>query len=142
MDAKLAKVWYSPQGYWRGITAIKKLADTAKVPEETTKQWLIKQALWRIYIPVPRYTPWPKFNVLSPIAVHQADLLFLPHDKPPRGHKVYKYALTVVYITSHYKEAEPLTSKDSAKVNTSNSSPTLLPLLTMRSLVLSEKKQL
>ena len=116
MDTKLAKVCYSPQGYWRGITAIKKLADTAKVPEETTKQWLIKQALWQIYIPVPRYTPWPKFDVLSPIAVHQADLLFLPHDKPPRGHKVYKYALTVVYITSHYKEAEPLTSKDSAEV--------------------------
>jgi len=35
MDAELAKVYYSPQGYWRGISAIKKLADAAKVPEET-----------------------------------------------------------------------------------------------------------
>ena len=47
--------------------------------------------------------------------VHQADL-FLPHDKPPRSHKVYKYALTIVDVASHYKEAEPLTSKDSAQV--------------------------
>ena len=46
----------------------------------------------------------------------QADLLFLLHDKLPRGRKVFKYALTVVDIASRYKEAEPLTSKDSAEV--------------------------
>ena len=44
------------------------------------------------------------------------DLLFLPHDKLPRGRKIYKYALTVVDIASRYKEAEPLTSKDSDEV--------------------------
>ena len=43
-------------------------------------------------------------------------LFFLPHDKLPRGCKVYKYALTVVDVASRYKEAEPLTSKDSAEV--------------------------
>jgi len=48
-------------------------------------------------------------------SVHQADL-FLPHDKLPRGRKVYKYALTVVDIASRYKEAKPLTSKDSSEV--------------------------
>lgn len=48
--------------------------------------------------------------------VHQAYLLFLPHDKLPRGLKVYKDTLTIVNVTSCYKEAEPLTSKDSAKV--------------------------
>ena len=52
----------------------------------------------------------------TPNSVHQGDLLFLPHDKLPRGRKVYKYALTVVDIASRYKEAEPLTSKDSAEV--------------------------
>ena len=25
MDAKLTKVYYSPQGYWKGIAAIKKV---------------------------------------------------------------------------------------------------------------------
>ena len=90
MDAKLSKVYYSPQGYWRGIAAIKKLVDAAKVPEETTKQWLVKQALWQIYLPAPQYIPRPKFDVSLPNAVHQTDLLYLPHDKLPRGRKVYK----------------------------------------------------
>ena len=48
--------------------------------------------------------------------MHQADLLFLPHDKLPRGRKVYKYVLTVSDVASRYKEAEPLTSKESAEV--------------------------
>ena len=116
MDAKLAKIYYSPQGYWKGVSAIKKLAEAAKVPETVSKQWLYKQALWQIYLPAPRHVPRPKFDVATPNSVHQADLLFLPHDKLPRGKKIYKYALTVVDIASRYKEAEPLTSKNSDEV--------------------------
>ena len=114
MDAKLAKIYYSPQGYWKGVSAIKKLTDASKVPENVVKQWLYKQAIWQIFLPVPRYVPRPKFDVATPSSVHQADLLFLPHDKLRR--KTYKYALTVVDIASRYKEAEPLTSKDSNEV--------------------------
>ena len=114
MDAKLAKIFYSPQGYWKGVSAIKKLTDASKVPENVVKQWLYKQAMWQIYLPAPRYFPRPKFDVATPNSVHQADLLFLPHDKLRR--KTYKYALTVVDIASRYKEAEPLTSKDSNEV--------------------------
>ena len=116
MDSKLAKIYYSPQGYWKGVSAIKKLAEAAKVPENVSKQWLYKQALWQIYLPAPRHVPRPKFDVATPNSVHQADLLFLPHDKLPRGKKIYKYALTVVDIASRYKEAEPLTSKNSDEV--------------------------
>ncbi|KAL9958770.1 hypothetical protein ACROYT_G035829 [Oculina patagonica] len=93
-----------------------KQAEAAKVSEDAAKKWLVKQALWQIYLPAPRYVPRPKFDVSTPNAVHQADLLFLPHDKLPRGRKVYKYALTVVDVASRYKEAEPLTSKDSTEV--------------------------
>ena len=114
MDAKLAKIFYSPQGYWKGVSAIKKLTDASKVPENVVKQWFYKQAIWQIYLPAPRYVPRPKFDVATPNSVHQADLLFLPHDKLRR--KTYKYALTVVDIASRYKEAEPLTSKDSNEV--------------------------
>ena len=116
MDAKLAKIYYSPQGYWKGVSAIKKLAEATKVPENVSKQWLYKQALWQIYLPAPRHVPRPKFDVATPNSVHQADLLFLPHDKLSRGKKIYKYALTVVDIASRYKEAEPLTSKNSDEV--------------------------
>ena len=52
----------------------------------------------------------------KPNAVHQADLLFLPHDKPSRGRKVFKYALTVVDVASRYNEAESLTLKNSDEV--------------------------
>ena len=114
MDAKLAKIYYSPQGYWKGVSAIKKLTDASKVSENVVKQWLYKQAIWQIFLPAPRYVPRPKFDVATPNSVHQVDLLFLPHDKLRR--KTYKYALTVVDIASRYKEAEPLTSKDSNQV--------------------------
>ena len=116
MDAKLAKIYYSPKGYWKGMAAIKQLAAAAKVSEDVARAWLTKQALWQVYLPGPRYIPRPKFDVSLPNAVHQADLLFLPHDKLPRGKKIYKYALTVVDVASRYKAAEPLTSKDSDEV--------------------------
>ena len=116
MEAKLSKIYYSPRGYWKGLAAIKQLAAAAKVSEDVAKQWLTKQALWQIYLPGPRYIPRPKFDVSLPNAVHQADLLFLPHDKLPRGKKVYKYALTVVDVASRYKAAEALTSKESDEV--------------------------
>ena len=114
MDRKLERRYYSPQGYWKGISAIKKLAAAVKVPEVVAKEWLFKQALWQIYLPAPRYIPRPKFDVPTPNKVHQADLLFLPHDKV--GRSTYKYALTVVDVASRFKEAEPLTSKNSDEV--------------------------
>ena len=60
--------------------------------------------------------PRPKFDVTKPNEVHQADLLFLPHDRPGRGRKLYKYALTIVDVASRYKEAEPLASKQAKEV--------------------------
>ena len=117
MEAKLSKIYYSPRGYWKGLAAIKQLAAAAKISEDVAKQWLTKQALWQIYLPGPRYIPRPKFDVSLPNAVHQADLLFLPHDKLPRGKKVYKYALTVVDVASRYKAAEALVSKESDEVS-------------------------
>ena len=48
--------------------------------------------------------------------MHQADLL--PYDtiKVGRINKTYKYTLSLVDVGTRYKEAEPLTSKDSKKV--------------------------
>ena len=75
----------------------------------------MKQAIWQIYLPTLKNIPKPTFDVDYPNAVHQAHLLFLPHDKLPRGTKIYKYALTVVDVASRFKAAEPLTSKDSSE---------------------------
>ena len=117
MESKLSKIYYSPKGYWKGLAAVKKLSTAAKVKEDVAKRWLTKQALWQIDLPAPLDIPRPKFDVSLPNAVHQADLLFLPHDKLPHGRKVYKYALTVVDVASGYKAAEPLTSKESDEVS-------------------------
>ena len=116
LTAKLSRIYYSPRGYWKGVTAIKHLASAAKVSEDVAKDWLKRQAIWQIYLPAPRRIPRPRFDVSTPNKVHQADLLFLPHVRLPRGKKVYKYALTVVDVASRFKEAEPLTSKTAAEV--------------------------
>ena len=60
------------------------------------------------------------FNEDSPNALHQADLLYLPHDRVGVGHsqRTYKYALTVADAASRYKEAEPLTDKSATEVAT------------------------
>ena len=53
-------------------------------------------------------------------AVDQADL-FLSHNIQGhgQGQRTYKCALTVVDLASHFKEAEPLTFKDSTQVASS-----------------------
>ena len=114
MGDKLASIYYSPKGYWRGLAAVKKLAAAAKVSEADARSWLKKQAIWQIYLPAPRYIPRPMFDEDSPNAVHQADLLYLPHDRV--GRRTYKYALTVVDVASRYKEAEPLADKSATEV--------------------------
>ena len=117
-NKKLSRIYYSPKGFWKGLPAVKKLSQEAGVSEDEAKLWLMKQAIWQIYLPAPRGNiPRPSFDVNFPNAVHQADLLFLPHDKLPRGKKIFKYALTVVDIASRFKAAEPLTSKDSSEVS-------------------------
>ena len=114
MDDKLQRIYYSPKGYWRGLAAVKKLAAAAKVSEADARSWLKKQAVWQIYLPAPRHIPRPMFDEDSPNAVHQADLMYLPHDRI--GRRTYKYALTVVDVASRYKEAEPWTGKSATEV--------------------------
>jgi hypothetical protein len=106
----MEKIYYSPRGYWKGKAAISKLASAAKVTKTTAANWLSKQAIWQIYLPRPKQINFSHFDVTVPNEVHQADLLFLPHDNG------YKYALTVVDVASRYKQAEPLKTKTSTEV--------------------------
>lgn len=110
----MEKIYYSPKGFWKGFTAIDKLSQAAKVSKAEAKKWLMKQAIWQIYLPAPKRIPRRKFDIPTPNEAHQADLLFLPHDKV--GRKTYKYALTIVDVASRYKEAEPLSTKNSSEV--------------------------
>ena len=115
MESKLSKIYYSPRGYWKGYSAIQKLSSEANVSMSEAKKWLEKQALWQIYLPKPKHISRPHWTESEPNKIHQADLLFLPHDKV--GRKIFKYALVVIDIASRYKDAEPLTSKQSDEVS-------------------------
>ena len=74
--------------------------------------------MWQVYLPAPKKIIRPRFDVSAKDEVHQSDLLFLPHDtvKVGRMNNTYKHALTLVDVGTRYKEAEPLTSKDSKDV--------------------------
>ena len=110
----MEKIFYSPKGFWfwKGLPAVEKLSN--EVSKKQALEFLKKQAVWQIYLPPPKKIIRPRFDASTKHEIHQADLLFLPHDTVNR--KTYKYALTVVDIESSYKEAEPLTSKDSSEV--------------------------
>ncbi len=110
----MEKIYYSPKGFWKGLAAIDKLAEKAKVSRSEAKSWLEKQAIWQVYLPPPKYIPRRKFDISTPNENHQADLLFLPYDKV--GRKTYKYALTVIDVASRYKQAVPLSSKNSSEI--------------------------
>ena len=110
----MEKVYYSPKGFWKGQSAVTRLAKEAKVSRKQALEFLKKQAVWQGYLPAPKKIIRPRFDVTAKDEVHQADLLFLPHDTVRR--KTYKYALTLVDVGTRYKEAEPLTSKDSKEV--------------------------
>ena len=50
----------------------------------------------------------------KPNNIHQADILYLPHDKYKK--KICKYALNIVDAASRYKRSYQLTTKNSKEV--------------------------
>lgn len=55
-------------------------------------------------------SPTSECDTFVPNQVHQADLLFLHHDRLMQ--KSYKYALAVLDVALRYKQAEPLATKE------------------------------
>ena len=117
MDKKFNQIYYSDDGYWRGKSAIQKLAKASGSTKEEAEKWLLKQPLYQIYLPAPKYIPRPNASLslyAKPNDIHQADILYLPHDKLKK--KTYKYALNVVDVASRYKGSYQLTTKNAKEV--------------------------
>ena len=113
MDKKFKQIYYSDGGYWRGKSAIQKLAKASGSTKEEAEKWLLKQPLYQIYLPAPKYIPRPNASMslfAKPNDIHQSDLLSLPHDKFKK--KTYKYALNIVDVASRYKGSYQLTSSN------------------------------
>ena len=118
MDKKFNQIYYSDDGYWRGGSAIQKLAKASGTTKEEAERWLLKQPLYQIYLPAPKYIPRPNASLslyAKPNDIHQADILYLPHDKFKK--KTYKYALNIVDVASRYKGSYQLTTKNSKEVS-------------------------
>ena len=74
----------------------------------------LKQPLWQIYLPPPKFVPRYHWIEDRPNHVHQADLLFVTHDTIEQ--KTYKYILVVVDVAARYVYAEALPNKYAASV--------------------------
>ena len=117
MDEKFKQIYYSDDGYWRGKSAIQKLAETSYSTKKEAEKWPMKQPLYRIYLPAPKYVPRPNASMslfTEPNDIHQADILYLPHDR--YENKEYKYALNIVDIASRYKGSYQLATKNNKGV--------------------------
>ena len=117
MDKKFKQIYYSDGGYWRGKVAIQRLAKASGSTKEEAERWLLKQPLYEVYLPAPKYIPRPNASMslfAKPNDIHQSDLLSLPHDKFKK--KTYKYALNIVDVASRYKGSYQLATKNSKEV--------------------------
>ena len=116
MDKKFKRTYYSDDGYWTGKSAIQKLAKASRSTKEEAERRLLKQSLYQIYLPAPKYVPRPNASMslfAKPNDIHQSELLSLLHDKFKK--KTYKYALNMVDVASRYKGSYQLTSKYAKK---------------------------
>ena len=117
MDKKFNQIYYSDDGYWRGRSAIQRLAKASGSTKGEAERWLLKQPFYQIYLPAPMYVPRPNAS-MSLFAkrndIHQSDLFSLPPDKFKK--KTYKYALNIVDVASRYKGSYQLTSKYAREV--------------------------
>ena len=113
MDKKSKRIYYSDDGYWRGESAIQKLSKASGSMKEEAEKWLMKQPLYQIFLPAPEYNSSMSLFA-KPNDIHQADILYLPHDKYEK--KIYKYALNIVDVASRYKGSYQLATKNSKEV--------------------------
>ena len=117
IDEKFKQIYYSDDGYWRAKSAIQKLSIASGSTKEEAKKLLLQQPLYQIYLPAPKYIPRPNASMslfANPNDIHQADILYLPHDRYKK--KVYKYALNIGDVAGRYRGSYQLTTKNSKEV--------------------------
>ena len=79
---ELSEVYYQPNNLWGCSRAIGKLHKKTEIPCKKVKEWLAKQALWQVHIPVSKhYIHRAHFTVQIPNQQYQFDVLYMPHDK-------------------------------------------------------------
>jgi IS30 family transposase len=113
LDETLRRIYYVDGGF-QGISALHSKLRKGEASKERVRKWISQQEVGRYMQTKPPKEIFARFTENRPNAIHQADLLFLPHDRV--GRRTYKYALTLVDVASRYKAARPLTSKLASEV--------------------------
>ena len=89
MNKKFKQIYYSDGGYWRGKIVIQRLAKASGSTKEEAEKWLLKQLLYQIYLPAPKYVPRPNASMslfAKPNDIHQSDLLVYRMTSSKRKH--------------------------------------------------------
>ena len=66
MADKLYQVYYQSDRLWTGNKAIKELHKITSMPKKDIRSWLTKEALWQVYIPLPKEINHPHYDVTRP----------------------------------------------------------------------------
>src|SRR5438128_1247705 len=113
----LREIYYRPTGYFSNA---KTLRDTCKKKGykfklSEIKKWLTNQSEWQKYVPSPKNILRVSYGKISrPNCVHQADILFLTHDRYKS--KKWIAVLNIIDVASRFKASVPLMSKKSSEV--------------------------
>jgi len=105
----LRKIYYQPVGYQRNAKKLYEASLDAgyDFTLDEVKDWLERQAVHQIHKLRPKYIPRASFSsITTPNEVHQADVLYMPHDKI--GRVTYLFCLNVVDVASRYKASVPI----------------------------------
>ena len=114
-ESQLRDLYYQPENLWVGRRAIRELKSRISgISRKFIQAWLDRQAQWQVHLPGPEHIEYTHFYVTKVNKIHQADLLFLPHDTVYQN--TYKYTLNVIDIASGYKASRPLKTKQASEV--------------------------
>ena len=108
------KIYYQPNHLWKGQKAVKKLAELSGEKPKVIKQWLSRQAFWKVHLPAPKGVDRPHYPVTTPNEMHQFDLLYMNLDTL-YGNK-YKYILAGIDAAFRYKIVRPLRTKQACDI--------------------------
>ena len=108
-DNILRELYYMPNGYYQSAQkfhdAVIKHGYNYNLSD--IRNFLHRQAVWQVHAPRPKYIPYASFNSITvPNECHQADILYMPHDKI--GRVTYLFCLNVVDVASRYKASIPI----------------------------------
>ena len=96
--AKALSALYYKAGGFGGAASLHQKLPKGSASLARVKTWLTTQQVGAYLQVKPPPVVYARFTEQRPNRIHQADVLFLPHDKV--GPKTYKYALTLVDVAA------------------------------------------